>query len=118
MKKVKSAKPNKKDILKWVTALRSGEYKRDTGYLQTRKGYCCLGVACKLFTPELIMNSTGRLYGGLPEIQPHSPRWLIDINHNFLNIAGQELSIMNDSDKFSFDEIADMLQLVYIEGAL
>ena len=40
---------------KWVTALRSGEYKQ-TKYKLHRKGsnnFCCLGVLCKVFGLEL-----------------------------------------------------------------
>lgn len=30
--------------IKWIEALRSGKYKQANGYLQTKDGYCCLGV--------------------------------------------------------------------------
>ena len=29
---------------RWCAALRSGEYKQDTGKLKTPEGWCCLGV--------------------------------------------------------------------------
>jgi hypothetical protein len=42
-------KPNKKNIKKWVDALRSGKFKQTKGMLKNRKGeYCCLGVACEI----------------------------------------------------------------------
>lgn len=35
---------------KWVSALRSGEYKQTDGKLGGEKdGYCCLGVACRVY---------------------------------------------------------------------
>ena len=37
---------------KWVEALRSGEYKQTKSYLRTKKGFCCLGVACDLYAKE------------------------------------------------------------------
>jgi hypothetical protein len=40
---------------KWVAALRSGEYEQTAGFLQTREGYCCLGVLC-----DLHLRETGR----------------------------------------------------------
>ena len=43
----------RRDILnKWVTALRSGEYKQTTGYLHDSRGMCCLGVLCDLYSKE------------------------------------------------------------------
>lgn len=35
----------KKDIRKWVKALRSGEFKQAKGALQDKVGYCCLEIA-------------------------------------------------------------------------
>ena len=37
----------------WVEALRSGEYKRGTGYLRSHDNFCCLGVACDLYKQEV-----------------------------------------------------------------
>lgn len=33
----------------WVEALESGKYAQTTGCLQSRLGYCCLGVAAKVY---------------------------------------------------------------------
>lgn len=33
---------------KWLQALESGEWKQTRGLLYDGKGYCCLGVACRL----------------------------------------------------------------------
>ena len=39
----------KKDVMeKWVTALRSGEYKQGTATLKEDSTYCCLGVLCEI----------------------------------------------------------------------
>jgi hypothetical protein len=37
---------------KWLTALRSGEYKQTDGALRDSKGFCCLGVLCDVYTKE------------------------------------------------------------------
>lgn len=37
---------------RWVEALRSGEYQKDTGRLRTPEGYCCLGVLTDLYLQE------------------------------------------------------------------
>lgn len=42
-------KPNKRNIKKWVDALRSGEFKQSKGALKRGNNtYCCLGVACEI----------------------------------------------------------------------
>ena len=35
---------------KWVTALRSGKYKQTKHHLADDNGFCCLGVACEVYT--------------------------------------------------------------------
>lgn len=43
----------KKEIKeKWITALRSGEYRQTDGSLCNNGGYCCLGVLCDLYAKE------------------------------------------------------------------
>lgn len=37
---------------KWIAALRSGEYVQDLGRLRNEKGFCCLGVACDIYSKE------------------------------------------------------------------
>ncbi len=47
----------KKNIAtKWVKALRSGEYKQGYGRLHDigSKGYCCLGVLCKMYEKDYV----------------------------------------------------------------
>lgn len=109
--------PTKRDIMKWINALRSGEFSQTTGRLQTSEGHCCLGVACALFIPKekLIYNQLF-IRGELPSGQEHAPTWLAEINDKF--DAAVTLSCLNDQERLTFDEIADCLQAVYIEGAL
>ncbi len=43
---------------KWVKALRSGDYKQDTGKLRSEEdGFCCLGVAVDVLMPKEWVNS-------------------------------------------------------------
>ncbi len=47
----------KKNIAtKWVKALRSGKYKQGYGRLHDAetKGYCCLGVLCKMYEKDYV----------------------------------------------------------------
>jgi len=114
-------KLNKKQFNKWIEALDSGEYKQARGYLQGRYGFCCLGVACKILIPDdkIAKDEHGRIDGALPDNQPHSPKWLDDINDKFLDKTGEySLSDLNDDENFTFTEVATMLELVFVHKAL
>lgn len=125
-------KPTKKQILKWTKALRSGKYKQTKGVLQDEKGYCCLGVACDVFTDrknlkyKILEDGSKAIAGELPEDQDVAPKWLVDINNEFSKI-GPSLSTLNDEglgypykekNGLNFNEIADLLEAVYVHGAL
>lgn len=122
-----------KDFQKWIAALRSGKYKQTKGALQTRQGYCCLGVACKVSIPEeyIELNDNGFIAGSEPyeHNQPYAPLWLQYVNDDFAKKTSQPLSGLNDEgvnqpdedeviEPFSFSEIADLLELVYIHKIL
>lgn len=128
---------NKHIITKWANALRSGKYKQTKHTLQDVKGYCCLGVACDLFIPNPRIGSIdGYLYGSHPIAQPNAPKWLHDINEDFFIRTGMLLSQLNDDgisvmtigngtdfeytkiNSLTFDEIADLLEAVYIHKFL
>lgn len=115
--------PTKKDIMKWVNALRSGKYRQSTLRLQNDKGFCCLGVACDIFIPKSKQTLyDGFLIGKTPSEQKYAPKWLKDINDTFFIPSMGSLTKLNDFghpkenlEEFTFNEIADLLQLVYIE---
>ena len=110
---------SKNNVAKWCKALRSGKYPQDVGFLQTEKGFCCLGVACDLFIPKskLIVDIDGRVAGVGFLQQNNTPALLNRLNYDFVNKTGNALATLNDGG-YSFDEIADMLELVYIHEAL
>lgn len=112
-------------IEEWVKALRSGEFKQGKGALQTPGGFCCLGVACKVFIPEgkqrlvITGDRCDMLYGGLPTLyQPFAPNWLQNIAEDFSYRTNRDLTVLNDGvvgkDSYTFDEIADLLEAVYV----
>jgi hypothetical protein len=108
------------DILQWTSALRSGKYEQIYGSLNNKRGYCLLGVACSIFIPQsqLIRSSNGKfLYGHVPDDQKSAPKWLCDISLDFHSKTGVLLTVINDVWRYSFDEIADLLELVYIHKA-
>ena len=106
---------SKENLQKWTDALRSGKYDQTEGELQNRTGYCCLGVACKLFieSGDIIHNNQMCIHGGSPIDQPEAPRWLVNIDKDFKKQTGISLSDLNDHEKLSFAEIADELERVY-----
>lgn len=116
----------KKDAQKWVNALRSGNYKQTIGKLQHEEGFCCLGVACAIFIPKdkletekLSEESIPNLIGGLPEDQEHAPEWLKNIDTDlYERLDGVSFTDLNDIENLSFDEIADVIELVYIHKML
>lgn len=115
-------KVNKKDIEKWCEALRSGKYKQTRGFLHDSDGYCCLGVACKVFIPQkdLTMSGDGTMLGCTATAQDNAPEWLKGISHKFSYKAGPGLMTLNDNPAYqlTFDEIADCLEAVYIHEVL
>lgn len=113
---------NKIEFKKWIIALRSGQYPQGTHFLQSFKGYCPLGVACRVLIPkkELTLTSDNRISGFLPSGQPAAPKWLVLINRDVMRkrtgLGG--ITGMNDRHGFTFNEIADILELLYIHKAL
>lgn len=108
-----------KQFKRWVKALRSGEYSQATGNLQKDNSYCCLGVACIVLIPESELKrnpNNKQLIGSLPtgDVQPNSPKWLQKINSDYNVKNGIKLWELNDMEEYTFDMIADCLELEYI----
>lgn len=107
----------KDKIQTWCDALRSGEYKQTKGALQDSVGFCCLGVAIDLFNPK--HPKMGEHYdGGYPRKLNNDPKWLIDIDEDTVKHMGISLADLNDESRFTFDEIADVLEAVYIHEVM
>lgn len=111
---------DKRQFNTWLKALRSGEYKQGQYVLQDSAGFCCLGVACKVVIPaDQLMMEQDRLHGVLPVHQLGAPSWLHKVNGHFASTAGMHLDSLNDGGtprlpRFTFDEIADVLEAVYV----
>lgn len=102
---------------KWLTALRSGEYKQGVGYLrQADNTYCCLGVLADIAVKEGVCEA--------PFLKSDSlvPHWTYDGMSGDLSvelerwsgISGNSTQVnlmtMNDDDGYSFDAIADWIE--------
>lgn len=112
-------KTDKKQFLKWLEALRSGKYSQTLYRLQDEKGFCCLGVACKVVIPLKKQQFTDaeHLNGSTPSWlnQPHAPKWLIQINGDYStkSRSGYTLIELNDALSNTFKQIASKLERVY-----
>jgi hypothetical protein len=114
-----------KQLKTWILALRSDKYSQTKMMLNNSKGYCCLGLACKILIPKNKLELDEKyINGGYPSNQKYAPEWLKEINNDFLNhtksnkLDGKSLTCLNDSENFTFNEIADQLELVYIHKIL
>lgn len=134
----------KKEFMKWIQALRSGDYSQTRGSLYDpahNGGHCCLGVLCK---EAKGLSDDNLVDVGLPEqlrLSNYNLKdWSRYINDDFgkkVNKAVPKnyahygdhdddtyesgymgLSELNDDLKMTFDEIADALELVYVHKAL
>lgn len=104
---------------KWLTALRSGEYKQaqETLYDPNTKGYCCLGVACRLEYPLHYLKASNGDFAGILQKGTTTDLMKYDLkkipkvlktSSNSSNLVG-ELTGMND-DGCTFEEIADWIE--------
>lgn len=105
---------------KWVKALKSGRYKRTTGTLRDKKGYCCLGVACEIAVKNKIIEA-GELtasdcyyYDGEENFLPPAViTWLglRDQKGTFTpkNKTDTSLDVLNDGGK-TFKQIAKIIE--------
>lgn len=129
---------NKEVKDKWLTALRSGEYKQGQAYMRTdHDEYCCLGVLCELAVragviPAPTLGVAGPadqescyLYGGEHKEPYYLPREVVDwaeldhesdptiygleVDDGEANDFGTTLSGMNDRGD-TFEEIAEIIE--------
>lgn len=109
-----------KDIkAKWLTALRSGEFKQGNGKLKDGDEFCCLGVLCSALGAEFgEFFDEDRHFEFVPVMggQVISDVENTELSASFkeqIGISGyeeQELINKNDLDCLSFNEIADYIE--------
>jgi len=100
-------------------ALRSGDYNQGFGALETKAGFCCLGVACVVAEKNGVkvnrVSGIQTLEGNTFLSQKNVIDWygFRSFSAKF-TLAGDtsELSLINLNDvyKFSFDQIADIIE--------
>ncbi len=121
---------NKQIIEKWIAALRSGEYQQGTTGLKDKNNYCCLGVLCDLYvketgkarweenTPELMSEAFISLTSEETEFLPlEVVKWSgleKEDPYVFYKDGYNSLVILNDVEKLSFTEIANLIEKEYL----
>lgn len=114
-------------LKKWVAALRSGTYKQTKGYLRVNDAMCCLGVACDLIDPDGWESTIGK---GIPWTTEHAS-WLErtvipaeiaerlgfsqSLSPGEIDASYQSYYAEKNDDGWTFDEIADELERVFLE---
>lgn len=102
-------------MARWIAALRSGEFEQGTGQLRhsdlPRLTYCCLGVACHLFSPAGWTSDVNYDQSEDQNYMPVHVRQQLGISQEAEDI----LVKMNDGLS-TFLQIADYLEATYLKG--
>lgn len=123
----------KNNIKQWIKALRSGNYKQGNGYLKHGKDndiyHCCLGVAIEIqgikFVPvENQANYYITTFDEANSMTSPSCSWFEKIYgfYHTINMFNDydsppnNLMILNDSRKYTFDQIADIIENKFIKN--
>lgn len=85
--------------IKWLEALRGGQYKQGVGDLRYNGTYCCLGVLCTVVDPDW---EIGNGWFGMPEG--------VFKASGLKSADPATLAKMNDHEGKSFDEIANYIE--------
>lgn len=102
----------------WEDALESGVYDQTTGYLENQRGYCCLGVACKvaeLHGVPVKKDADGFILGDHLLYQTEVMEWL-GLRSAVGSYREEEcapplkLTNMNDSLRISFKSISKIIK--------
>lgn len=113
---------NRKNIQKWVDALRSGNFRQGQGTLCTGgRYYCCLGVACEIaiengveISKRTDQFSNYTYYNNEPSTLPIIVRDWLGVDSHDPVVEGESLSNWNDVRGANFSTIADMIEEAYL----
>jgi hypothetical protein len=122
----------------WLTALRSGEYKQGHEWLNREGNMCCLGVACDLhskspeglkwkdtpttnilsydrqtsYPPEEVLAWLGFELADLrtPDLVQQELQANLSMSPGNTGMVHYVLANLNDSERWSFDQIADFIE--------
>jgi hypothetical protein len=121
--KVSTDKPTKRQTItflkKWSAELRSGTYQQGEGQLRNGNSYCCLGVATCVSgdTPVQRTDDEGLIIiTRFPKTHAFLGSSGVSIIDTYLpSIHMVSFPTLNDDFKMSFDEIADIIDIIVWE---
>lgn len=104
----------------WVKALRSGKFQQGYGKLhyENKDGeqkFCCLGVLCELAVKEGVISPSEKYnrdyeYDGADATLPEAVLDWVGIKDDCGSMKKGSLVSRNDSRKYSFERIADIIE--------
>lgn len=96
---------------RWVSALRSGKYTQTDSVLHDDRGYCCLGVLMEIVYGDPYDGpDEDRDYRGDEELGADR---LYDVG--MTGSQENQFILMNDRQGYSFAEIADEIEKIYLK---
>lgn len=117
-------------LKEWVAALRGGAYKQGMNHLCFDGKYCCLGVLCEITKVKGAYYTDGNafryFYGRKDTISKENPYYQYLGREGFIPecvvITGKKiftsLASLNDEARLSFDQIADIIELLWEDTEL
>lgn len=112
----------KRQMERWVKALRSGKFKQGKGALCSDNKYCCLGVLCEINKRHVSKEESGGLvrYEYSQTVLPSRIKSYVGVWSDvgsFRDSKAENIipscATMNDCDARSFTEIADIIEQNY-----
>lgn len=96
---------------KWVKALRSGKYKQTQSKLFDGKGYCCLGVLCKVAGVKPVKNKLDFFeFMKQEDCLPATIRKQIGLNTDYGQYNVYESLATDNDNGLTFKQIADIIE--------
>jgi hypothetical protein len=106
---------NKELVLKWITALESGEYSQTTACLRDFRGFCCLGVLCDVYDSNMWVTAIAYKYsykGHTTLLPPEISKACSIAGEGAPALATAFVSLvdLNDHHNYTFKQIAQVIR--------
>ncbi len=102
---------------KWVKALRSGKYEQGFGSIKCADNkFCCLGVLCEIEPNATSVNNKSLAHSDMVGLSTSTGLITNDFTSGPVTLAGLNDHGIKQIGSLNFNEIADVIQIEYIEG--
>lgn len=115
MEIIKTIKMKRADAKTWLSALRSGKYKQGSHYMhhEVHDTYCCLGVLQMCVSGKIVYQEDMDELPSYEWLKEHDIEFYnagFDTCDPYFESVGATATELNDQFKFSFNDIADILE--------